>query len=76
MDFGFLLSCLSCQPAGRRRASPERRGMNEKDLLDWKRRLAELLREHPDCDHKLTGKIEINLNMGGITKIYVNKEIK
>ena len=42
----------------------------------WKSRLAEVLREHKDVDDKFTGKIEINMNDGGITKVYANKELK
>ncbi len=43
---------------------------------DWKRRLAELLREHPDIGDDFTGKVEINMNQGGITRIFANKELK
>ncbi len=43
---------------------------------DWKRRLAELLREHPDIGNDFTGKVEINMNQGGITRIFANKELK
>jgi len=42
----------------------------------WKTRLAELLKEHDDVGVKFTGKIEINMNDGGITKVYANKELK
>ncbi|MEW6115644.1 MAG: hypothetical protein AB1553_01930 [Nitrospirota bacterium] len=40
------------------------------DIKDWKRRLAKLLKEHPDIDDQTTGRIEINLNRGSITKAY------
>ncbi len=42
----------------------------------WKRRLAELLREHPDVGDNFTGKIEVNLNEGGVTRVFANKELK
>lgn len=50
--------------------------MDEKKLIEWKRRVMEVLKEHPDIGGNVTGKIEINLNMGGITDLYVNKRIK
>jgi hypothetical protein len=40
------------------------------DFKDWKKRLAKLLKEHPDIDDQTTGQIEINLNRGSITKAY------
>lgn len=45
------------------------------DNADWKRRLTEVLKEHPDINRS-TGMLEINLNEGGITKIYLNKKIR
>ncbi len=42
----------------------------------WKRRLAELLREHPDIGVDLTGHVEVNMNQGGVTRIFVYKELK
>ena len=46
------------------------------DNVDWKRRLADILKEHPDIGAKATGMIEINVNEGGITKIYLNRKVK
>jgi hypothetical protein len=40
------------------------------DVKEWKKRLADLLKENPAIDDKLTGKIEINLSEGGVTKLY------
>jgi len=40
------------------------------DIKDWKKRLADLLREHPDIGGKFTGQVEINISVGGVTKIY------
>lgn len=40
------------------------------DIKDWKKRLAELLREHPGIASQLTGQVEVNLSLGGVTKIY------
>jgi len=45
------------------------------DNADWKRRFTDLLREHPDIA-RATGMLEVNINEGGITKIYLNKKIK
>ncbi len=45
------------------------------DNAEWKRRLAEVLREHPDIG-RATGMIEINMGEGGVTKIYLNKKIR
>ena len=45
------------------------------DHADWKRRLADILKEHPDIG-RATGMIEINLNEGGITRIYLNRKVK
>ncbi len=42
----------------------------------WKRRLAELLREHPDVGDGFTGKIEVNMNEVGVTRVFANKELK
>jgi hypothetical protein len=43
----------------------------------WKRRIAELLSEHHDVGDNFTGKLEVNLNEGGVTRIFiVNKELK
>jgi hypothetical protein len=44
---------------------------------NWKQLLADVLRVHKDIGGKFTGKIEINLNDGGVSKVYItNKEIK
>lgn len=43
---------------------------------EWKKRLTELLKEHPDIGRDMTGKVEINMNNGGVSKIYINKELK
>ena len=48
----------------------------DKKIEAWKKKLAELLQEHDDIDENFTGKVEVNFNVGGITKIYANKEIK
>ena len=40
------------------------------DLKEWKKRLAALLREHPDITDHTTGHIEVHLNRGSITKLY------
>jgi hypothetical protein len=45
------------------------------DHAEWKRRLAEVLKEHPDIG-KATGMLEVNLGEGGITKIYLDKKIR
>ncbi len=45
------------------------------DPVEWKRRYAELLKEHPDIG-KATGMLETNLGEGGITKIYLNKKVR
>jgi hypothetical protein len=37
---------------------------------EWKKRLADLLKEHPAVDDKITGQIEVNLSEGGVTKLY------
>lgn len=50
--------------------------MNEKSFPEWKKKLAEILKEHPDIGDRMTGKVEINLNVGGITDVYVNKRLK
>lgn len=52
---------------------PERRDMN---IKDWKKRLMEILKEHPDVGPKMTGHVEVNINEGGISKIFVFKELK
>jgi len=46
------------------------------DSADWRRRLCELLKEHPDIGIKATGMFEANLSEGGITKAYLNKNIR
>jgi hypothetical protein len=46
------------------------------DIKEWKKQLAELLAKHPDVGDKATGHIEINLSEGGITKLYIHKELK
>jgi len=50
--------------------------VEKKQLTEWKKQLADLLKEHPDIDDDFTGKVEVNFNVGGITKIYTNKEMK
>jgi ubiquinone/menaquinone biosynthesis C-methylase UbiE len=45
------------------------------DSAEWKRKVAEVLREHPDIG-RATGMLEINMGEGGITKAYLNKRIK
>lgn len=45
------------------------------DSAEWKRKVAEVLKEHPDIG-RATGMIEINMGEGGITKTYLNKKIK
>lgn len=44
----------------------------DKELTDWKRRLAALLKERIYAG--TTGQIEVNLNIGGVTKAYVIKK--
>jgi hypothetical protein len=46
------------------------------NIKDWKKRLMELLKEHPDVGPKMTGHVEVNINEGGISKIFVFKELK
>ena len=46
------------------------------NIRDLKKKLAELLKEHPDIGENMTGKIEINMNNGGVSKVYINKELK
>lgn len=45
------------------------------DNADWKRRLSEILKEHPDIG-KATGMLKVNLGEGSITKIFLNKKIR
>lgn len=45
------------------------------DNAEWKHRLEEFLKEHPDFG-KATGMLEVILNEGGITKIYLNKKVR
>ncbi len=45
------------------------------DNAEWKHRLAEVLKEHPDFG-KASGILEVILKEGGITKIYLNKNIR
>jgi len=45
------------------------------DQAEWKRRLAAVLKEHPDIG-RATGLLEINLGEGGLTKIYLNRKVK
>ncbi len=45
------------------------------DSTAWKQKLSELLKDHPDIG-KATGMLEINLNAGGITRVYLNKKIR
>ncbi len=47
-----------------------------KDFKEWKKKLAELLKEYPDIVQKFTGQIEMNMNEGGLTKIFIHKELK
>ncbi len=42
----------------------------------WKKKLAELLKEHPDIDPKMTGKVEVHFNVGGVAHVFINKELK
>ncbi|MEW5745290.1 MAG: hypothetical protein AB1805_07640 [Nitrospirota bacterium] len=43
----------------------------------WKKKLAEVMREHPEVGPKFTGRIEVNFNEGGVTKVYIkDKELK
>jgi len=46
------------------------------DYAEWKRRLADILKEPPDIGGRATGMVEINVNDGGITKVYLNKKVK
>lgn len=46
------------------------------NIQDLKKKLAELLKEHPDIGENMTGKVEINMNNGGVSKVYINKELK
>ena len=46
------------------------------NIKEWKKRLTELLKEHPDVNHDMAGRIEINMNAGGVTKVYIFKELK
>lgn len=46
------------------------------NIKEWKKRLIELLKEHPDVSVKMTGHVEVNMNEGGITKIFIFKELK
>jgi len=50
--------------------------MDEKAFTEWKKKLAEVLKEHPDISDRITGKVEVNLNVGGITDVYINKRLK
>ena len=45
------------------------------DISEWKRRLSDILNEHPDIG-KATGILEVNLHEGGITKVYLNKKVR
>lgn len=40
------------------------------DAKAWRKKLATVLREHPDITEQTTGQVEVNLNRGSITKIY------
>lgn len=40
-----------------------------KEFAEWKKRLSNLLKER--IDPKTTGQVEINLNEGGVSKVYV-----
>jgi hypothetical protein len=46
------------------------------NLKELKKKIAELLKEHPDIGESMTGKVEVNMNNGGVSKIYINKELK
>jgi hypothetical protein len=45
------------------------------ESAEWKRRLSEILNEHPDIG-KATGMLEVNLNEGVIANVYLNKKIR
>ncbi len=45
------------------------------DNVEWKRRLLNVLNEHPDIG-KATGILEVNLNEGDISKVYLNKKVR
>lgn len=49
---------------------------NKKNLAEWKKRLNDILKEHPDVGNNMTGRVEVHCNVGGITKVYIYKEIK
>ncbi len=40
------------------------------DIKDWKKRLAAVLAEHPSLGKEFTGQVEINMSVGGVTKLY------
>lgn len=46
------------------------------DIKEWKKELSEVLKEHRDVDKEFTGRVEINFSAGGISKVYVFKELK
>lgn len=47
----------------------------EKEFTEWKKRLSDLLKER--IKKNVTGQVEVNLNEGGVSRIYViNKRTK
>jgi hypothetical protein len=42
--------------------------MNNKE---WKKDLMKILKEHPDVGEKMTGRVEINMNDGGVSRIFI-----
>ena len=47
---------------------------NKFDLLDWKRRMAILIKENPEI-RKLTGHLTLHTNQGNLCEIIVEKKI-
>lgn len=46
-------------------------------MTRWKKGLAEYLKTHKDISNKATGQVEVNLNVGGVTKVYlITKTVK
>lgn len=46
-------------------------------MSKWKKELAEHLKKHKDIGSKATGQVEVNLNVGGATKVYlITKTVK
>lgn len=44
----------------------------DKEFAEWKKRLSGLLKER--IGKNITGQVEINLNEGGVSKVYVIKK--